>query len=80
MIKKNFLPKYFHLNIPEALAEEVQGDPNNARAIGIEWAARQCVELLEGGVPGIHFYIMGDPTPSLDVVDKLPLGYSKARK
>jgi len=76
----NFLPKYFHLNIPEALAEEVQSDPQNARAIGIEWAAQQSTELLESGAPGIHFYIMGDPSPALEAVDKLPLGHSLANK
>jgi methylenetetrahydrofolate reductase (NADPH) len=70
----NFLPKFFHLNIPEALSNEVQADPDNAREIGVEWAAQQCTELLEGGAPGIHFYIMGDPTPALDAVDKIPLG------
>lgn len=70
----NFLPKFFHLNIPEALSDEVQANPNNAREIGVEWAAQQCTELLEGGAPGIHFYIMGDPTPALDAVERLPLG------
>jgi methylenetetrahydrofolate reductase (NADPH) len=76
----NFLPKYFHLNIPETLADEVQSDPQNARAIGIEWAAQQCTELLERGAPGIHFYIMGDPSPALEAIDKLPLGHSLANK
>lgn len=71
----NFLPKYFHLNIPEPLSDEVQADPENARNIGVEWAAKQSIELLEGGAPGIHFYIMGDPTPALDAVDKIPLGH-----
>ncbi len=70
----NFLPKYFHLNIPEALSDEVQANPDNAKEIGIEWSAKQCTELLENGAPGIHFYIMGDPTPALDVIDKLPMG------
>lgn len=70
----SFLPKYFHLNIPEALASEVQADPSNARSIGIEWGIQQCKELLDHGVPGLHFYIMGDPTPALDVIDKLPMG------
>ncbi|TYP94080.1 5,10-methylenetetrahydrofolate reductase (NAD(P)) [Fodinibius salinus] len=76
----NFLPKYFHLNIPEELSEEVQADVDNVREIGIEWAAQQCTELLEGGVPGIHFYIMGDPTPALDAIDKLPLGHEVASR
>jgi methylenetetrahydrofolate reductase (NADPH) len=70
----NFLPKFFHLNIPEELSQQVQKDPDNARPIGVEWGIRQCTELLEQGVPGIHFYIMGDPTPALDVIEELPMG------
>lgn len=76
----NFLPKYFYLNIPEELAGEVQADPDNARSIGIEWASRQCIELLERGVPGIHFYIMGDPKPALEVIEGLPLGFPMKAK
>lgn len=76
----NFLPKYFHLTIPEGLSDEVQANPNKAREIGVEWAAQQCTELLEGGAPGIHFYIMGDPSPALDAIDKLPLGHSVVKK
>lgn len=76
----NFLPKFFHLNIPEALSEEVQANPTRAREIGVEWSAQQCTELLERGVPGLHFYIMGDPTPALDVIDKLPLGHDVVGK
>jgi len=70
----SFLPKFFHINLPEALSDEVEADPTNAREIGIEWGVRQCTELLENGVPGIHFYIMGDPTPAMEVIDKLPTG------
>lgn len=69
----SFLPKYFHLNIPEALSEEVLVNPDQAMEIGVEWGAQQCTELLEGGAPGIHFYIMGDPSPALQVIDKMPL-------
>lgn len=76
----NFLPKYFHLNIPESLSHEVEADPGNAEEIGIEWTAQQCTELLEGGAPGIHFYIMGDPSPALRAVDKLPMGHSIGKK
>ncbi|MDZ7716890.1 MAG: methylenetetrahydrofolate reductase [Balneolaceae bacterium] len=76
----NFLPKYFHLNIPEELSERVQKNPENARDIGIEWAVKQCIELLEKEVPGIHFYIMGDPTPALDVIESLPIGDQTVKK
>ena len=70
----NFLPKYFHLNIPEQLSDAVHKNPNDARNIGIEWGAKQCTDLLEKGVPGLHFYIMVDPSPALEVIEKLPMG------
>ncbi|MDX1670968.1 MAG: methylenetetrahydrofolate reductase [Balneolaceae bacterium] len=70
----SFLPKYFHLTIPEDFAHEVENDPDNAREIGIEYSTQQCAELLDHGVPGLHFYIMSDPRPALEVVDRLALG------
>lgn len=70
----SFLPKFFHLTLPEKLSDEVQADPTNAANIGIEWCVRQCTELLDNGAPGIHFYIMGDPSPALEVIEKLPMG------
>lgn len=63
------LPKYFHLNIPDELTAEVDSNPERAKSIGIEWAQKQTLELMEGGAPGIHYYIMGDPQPALDVID-----------
>ncbi len=62
------LPKFFHLNIPDEFTAAVDSDPDNARNIGIEWARQQSLELMESGVPGIHYYIMGDPQPALDVI------------
>lgn len=65
----NFLPKYFFLNIPEELSENVQANLGDVRSVGIDWAKKQCAELLEHGVPGLHFYIMGDPSPALEVIE-----------
>ncbi|TVQ00562.1 MAG: methylenetetrahydrofolate reductase [NAD(P)H] [Balneolaceae bacterium] len=63
------LPKYFYLNIPDELTAEVDANPGRAKEIGIEWTRQQTLELMESGAPGIHFYIMGDPQPALDVID-----------
>jgi len=65
------LPRNFHLNIPDALAAEVSADEENAKSIGIEWAKQQSLELMEGGAPGLHYYIMGNPDPALEVIDFL---------
>lgn len=68
------LPKYFHLNLPDELVSQVAEDPKHVKEIGIQWASRQCEELLEQGVPGIHFYVMGDPQPALEAIGNLPAG------
>ena len=65
------LPRYFHLNIPDELTENVSKNPDHVSEIGIEWAQKQSLELMENGVPGIHYYVMGSPKPALDVIDFL---------
>jgi len=35
----------------------------------VKWAQKQSLELLENGVPGIHYYVMGNPQPALDVIE-----------
>lgn len=57
----NLLPKTFKVDLPQELATEVAKctTDEQARALGIEWCAHQCKELIEGGVKGIHFYTVG---------------------
>jgi len=47
--------------IPETLAamlSEVEHDDALTYDVGVRWATMQCRELLERGVPGIHFYTL----------------------
>lgn len=52
------LPKTFHLDLPEALSTEMEKckTDEEVKRVGIEWCTEQCEELMNHGVPSIHFY------------------------
>lgn len=54
------LPKTFNVDLPEDLVKEVLKCKNNqeVRHVGVEWAIQQSRELLDFGVPVLHFYTM----------------------
>ncbi len=53
------LPRNFHVELPEAMAAEVEeARPEHVADIGVEWTIRQSEELMNAGVPCLHFYIM----------------------
>ncbi|WP_299108940.1 methylenetetrahydrofolate reductase [NAD(P)H] [uncultured Tenacibaculum sp.] len=55
------LPQIFRLDLPQDLVEAVEGCKTNkdVRQVGIEWAIQQSKELIEAGVPVVHYYSMG---------------------
>lgn len=55
------LAQAFHIDIPNDLVSAVQKckTDSEAREIGIEWAIMQSKELINEGVPGIHYYTLG---------------------
>ncbi len=55
------LPKIFHIDIPPELVNEIKKAKNReaVKQIGIEWAIHQSKELLQAGVPFLHFFTMG---------------------
>lgn len=66
------LPSTFHVEIPEALAAEVEAAKDEHVAdIGVEWALRQAEELMSGGAPAVHFYIMESAKHVVRVVEAL---------
>ena len=38
--------------------EDAQGNPEKAQRIGLYWTIEQISELVEGGAPGIHLYLL----------------------
>ena len=48
-------------SIPPALRAELdrrRDDAEAVKALGVAQATAQCVDLLHGGAPGIHFYTL----------------------
>ena len=57
----NMVPKTFKVDIPQELALEALKckTDEEAEILGIEWCIKQCKELINYGVPSIHFYSVG---------------------
>ena len=55
------LPQVFWLDMPQHLITEIENAKDNkaVRQIGIEFGIQQSKELLEYGVPCLHYYSMG---------------------
>lgn len=66
------LPSNFHIDIPESVSAEIQ-EANEAHVaeIGVNWAIKQASELIEAGVPCLHFYIMKTSKHVCKVVNRL---------
>ncbi|RPI54624.1 MAG: methylenetetrahydrofolate reductase [NAD(P)H] [Acidobacteria bacterium] len=63
-------------DLPERLVRELdkRGDDDEAvAAFGIEYATRQCEELLREGVPGLHFYTLNKAKSTTAIVRNLGL-------
>lgn len=55
------LPRSFHMDLPDELVEAVNKCKNNeeVKKLGIEWCIMQSKELMNFGVPCLHYYTMG---------------------
>lgn len=61
MSQLNVLPRIFRTELPQDLEKELRLCQSDADAIevGVEWCLQQSKELLQKGVPGIHYYALG---------------------
>lgn len=56
--------------IPESLVDKLEASQEDREAqfeIGVEFAIRQCQDLISEGVPGIHFYVLN----RMDACDRI---------
>jgi len=54
-----------------AALERVRDDEAAAVEVGIEWATRQCRDLLRDGAPGIHFYTLNKSPATRAIFENL---------
>ena len=60
--------------IPDSIAARfaaVEDNPDDVRKLGVEIALDLCNELIDAGVPGIHFYTMNSSTATSEIFASL---------
>ena len=67
------LPKIFKIDVPPELELEVTKCKDNKEVaeLGVEWGIQQCKELVQKGVPVLHFYSMGKSNAIYRIVKNL---------
>ncbi len=60
-------------NIPQELrsALDEAKSPDQEQRVGLDWATRQCRDLLERGAPGIHFYTLNKSPATAAILSDL---------
>jgi len=70
-------------SIPPAMSAELERIHDDGEAVvryGIDWAKRQCRELLAGGAPGVHFYTLNRSRSTAEILAALPPAKEKKEK
>ncbi len=59
------LPSLFYIDLPSDLTDAIDNckTKEDVVEVGVEWAVQQSKELMEFGVPCLHFYSMGKAEP-----------------
>jgi methylenetetrahydrofolate reductase (NADPH) len=62
--------------LPPAFVSELDrhaGDDEAVLRLGIDYATRQCEELLREGAPGLHFYTLNKARSTFEIAENLNL-------
>jgi methylenetetrahydrofolate reductase (NADPH) len=53
--------------------EAYRNDPDGQVGVGVRYAIRQCRELLDAGIPGLHFYLLNKSEATFQILRALKL-------
>jgi len=69
----SILPQVFHVDLPDALGDAVESarTREQVKKVGMEWCTGQAEELLDRGVPTLHFYTMGQANPTVEIAKRV---------
>ncbi|MBT8325901.1 MAG: methylenetetrahydrofolate reductase [NAD(P)H] [Winogradskyella sp.] len=69
----NLIPHRFSVDLPDELIMSVVKckDNNEVRKVGVEWCVNQSKELIEKGVPLLHYYSMGKSDNIYDIAKQI---------
>ncbi len=65
------LPKHFHVTLPDELVDEITESPRHVKEIGRRWGRKQVEGLMNTGAECIHFYVMNDASPVVEMIADL---------
>ncbi|MEM8899785.1 MAG: methylenetetrahydrofolate reductase [Bacteroidota bacterium] len=67
------LPAIFYVDIPTELIERMDAAKSREEEmkVGVEWAYHQAMQLLDAGIPYLHFYVMQNTKPFVMLMEKL---------
>ncbi len=65
------LPKHFHVSLPDDLVDEITESPKHVKEIGRRWGRGQVEGLMNQGAECIHFYVMNDASPVVEMISDL---------
>lgn len=68
----SYLPRFFNCEIPKELSDEIENSNSRyTQEIGMRWAKKQTEELINKGVPAVHYFLMQDHKAACKIIESL---------
>ena len=61
------------VNLPDNLKNKLEKYPNDVKKLGIDYAVKQCQNLVDNGVKGLHFFTLNHSDMISKILDKIQI-------